>query len=163
MYVSASDCVPYGVQDIDEIARGSDITELSYSRQHLHLFVRDVVNAPELFVVSELVPRGCPTVWRLRIQKRLSARVSQEKQLARVETQNLCQPGYDLVRRMTLARLQVSHIGSGGLDSARDLFLGEVEMPSAFPNYMTERAFLNPSHCARFPLPKNMMTLPQAS
>ena len=52
----SSDCVTNRVQNIDEIARGLNFAEKRHSRQHLHLVVRDVVDASKLFVRSELFP-----------------------------------------------------------------------------------------------------------
>jgi hypothetical protein len=52
----SSDCITNHVQNIDQLARGMNFAKKRHSRQHLHLVVRDVVDASKLFVLSELFP-----------------------------------------------------------------------------------------------------------
>src|SRR5882757_8920485 len=85
--------VTNSVQDIDQIARRTNFAEKCHLRQHIHLVIRDVVDASKLFVLSELVQGRNRTFCPLRSsrEKYLSARVGEKKQFALIEAKHVRQ------------------------------------------------------------------------
>ena len=76
----------------------------------------------------------------------MGARIGQKEQLTAIEAKHFAKPIYDIVGRMALAGFEMTDIGSGGPDAAGDFFLGEVELASAFANYLAETTFPEPWH-----------------
>src|SRR5215469_7372126 len=66
-----ADSVANGVQHVDEVARLADLAQQGDPRQHVHLFVGDIVNATQLLVALELLPRGRRVVLGRGIDQRM--------------------------------------------------------------------------------------------
>jgi hypothetical protein len=70
--------VAHGVQDIDEVARRTHVAEQRHSRKNFHFIARDVVNAPQLLVVLEIIPGRLGRGLGIGAQQCLRARIGEE-------------------------------------------------------------------------------------
>src|SRR5260370_5081254 len=93
---------------------------------HLHLVVRDAVNAPQLIVLSEVLPRGHGAGLRLRTQQSLRSRICEEENFAAIESQHFGEPRQNFVGRMPFARSQMPNSWRRCFDPMGNFLLREV-------------------------------------
>jgi len=139
-----SDQVTNRVQNIDQIPRRLNFSEKCHLRQHIHLVIRDVVDASKLFVLSELVQGRNRTFCPLRSsrEKYLSARVGEKKQFAVIEAEHFRQSRDNQVGRVALARFQVPYIWRRSFNPRSDFVLRKIQLSSSGAYHFAKIRFL---------------------
>src|SRR5258708_33527914 len=133
---SGNQSLAHRIQYVDKIARAPHLTHQRDLREHVHLFGVDVVNSAELVVAAEFLPRGTCLRWFRGMQEFLGFWIGQKKKFPAIKTQRVGQARHDLIGGMTLAALEMAHVGRRGPVSLCDLLLRQFALTPAVTNHL---------------------------
>jgi hypothetical protein len=104
------------------------------------------VNTPQVLVPPEIIPSRISLRLSLGTQQCECARIGEKKQFTAIESEHVGQRSYSLIGGMAFVGFQVADVWRRCLDATGSIRLGEVELPSTFPNDLSETALSGACH-----------------
>ncbi len=119
---------------------------------HLHLGVRDVMQAAEARILAKFLPSRLLGEGFFGPQKFERPGIGEKEEFPQVESENLRESGQNFIRRMALAGFEVADVRSRRFDPLRHYLLGQIKLAPTFANDRPEGTFLPSWHRTKTPV-----------